>query len=559
MRKKENFWIGMGAALLVLAFYLVPRLAGLRDFLIVDEPDWYMSSANYYYALTHFDFEKAAFFYHPAVTTLWVGTMAMLLVFPEYRGLGQGYLNEKVIDAFFVEHGVLPLDVITAMRIIQVVVIAVLLLVVYFLLQKLFDRHLAFAISILVAGEPFFIGHSRVINHEGLLSIFSLTAVIALMIYTQKDQKFRYLLLSGFAAGLANLSKSSAMVLFPLAALILVQDSWLDGLKKNFWGKLKTFGIWLFIIVLTYVALWPGMWAAPGKMLYGIYGEGFSYAFRGVSLAVAEASTTDISTLAEIGQHLGNLFFRATPILWLGVFFAIVAVFKRDLLERIERLLMLNMAVLGFGILLLYSIAGGRNSLHYFLMIYIALSVIAALGYVAVFHWLAQKFGWDVAPLSYAGTLVLGAILLGMASTQFPYYYTYYDPLVARLMPEKDTTYGYAEGLELAAKYLATKDNAEDLKVISWYARGPFSYFFPGQVEYIYLVDNVDADFVEDLRNTDYLVIYYPQQVRRNMPANLMQAIKPYEPEKIIYWNDSAYVGIYNLHNMPRAFFNSLP
>ena len=559
MGKKEKFWFGMGTALLVLAFYLLPRLVGLKEFLIVDEPDWYMASANFYYAVTHFDFAKAAFTYHPAVTTMWVGTAAMLLIFPEYRGLGQGYLNRKEIDGFFIEEGVLPLDVIATMRVVQVFVLAALFLVFFFLLKKLFDRRLAFGIAVLLAGEPFIMGHSRVINHEGLLVHFVLISIVAFMIYVHNGREFRYLLLSGLAAGLANLSKSSAMVLFPLMALMLLEDGWLAGLKQNFGRMLKAYGIWLALLVVTYIALWPGMWVAPGKMLYGIYGEAFSYIFRGVGLAVEEASTTNLSTWAEIQLHLGNILLRTTPVLSLGVLLTIGSFFKRGLLGRKEGLMVLNMAVMALGILLIYSVAGGRNSLHYFLLIYIALSVIAALGFMAFFRWVAERFAWDVAPLSYVGTLVLGAILLGLASAQFPYYYTYINPITAALSPEKDSTYGYAEGLELAAEYLSAKENAADLTVTSWYARGPFSYYFPGQVEYIYLVDNVDADFAENLRESDYLVIYYPQQLRRNIPANLLAALKPYTPEKTIVWNGDDYVGIYNLHEMPEAFFDSLP
>ncbi len=557
--RRQNFWFGMGTALLVLAFYLLPRLAGLRDFLIVDEPDWYMASANFYYAVTHFDFAKAAFTYHPAVTTMWVGTLAMLLVFPEYRGLGQGYLNRKEIDGFFIEHGVLPLEVIATMRMVQVLVIAVLFLLIFFLLKKLFDQRLAFGIAVLVSSEPFFIGHSRVINHEGLLVQFMLISIIAFMIYVQRGREFRYLALSGVAAGLANLSKSSALVLFPLMALMLLEDGWLDALKTDLRHILKSYGIWLGLLVVTYIALWPGMWVAPGKMLYGIYGEAFSYLFRGVGLAVEEASTTDLSTLAEIKLHISNILLRTTPVLSLGVLLTLWSAFKRNLLERKERLLILNMLVMALGILLIYSLAGGRNSLHYFLLIYIALSVISALGYMAFFRFLAEKFSWDINPLSYLGTVGLGAILLWLASTQFPYYYTYYDPIVAALNPTQDKTYGYAEGLELAAEYLAAKENAADLTVTSWYARGPFSYYFPGQVEYIYLDPNVDEEFVIRLRDSDYMVIYYPQQLRRNIPANLLATLEPYTPEKTIEWNGDPYMGIYNLHEMPAAFFNSLP
>ncbi len=559
MRKRNRFWFEAGLVLFILAFFFIPRLGGLKSFLIVDEPDWLTIGANYYYALTHFDFGKTIYMYHPAVTTMWLGLAGMLFVFPEYRGLGQGYLSEKVIDTFFLEHGVHPLALIGAMRLLQVIFIAALLLVVYFLLQKLIEKQVAFAAVILIAGEPFFIGQSRVINHEGMLSQFSLIAVLALMVYLQRERKSFYLLLSAVVAGLANGTKSSAIVLLPMAALLIFQDGRQDGLKRNIGRMIKTFGIWFALLAMTYVTVWPGMWVEPATMLSAVYGDAFSYAFRGVAAAVPNMNSTKLSAFTEFFQHLGTILWRTTPIFWAGILFSVFAFFKKKYLSRNEGWVTFNMSLLAFGMILLFSIAGGRNSIHYFLTSYVSLTVVAAIGMVSLFRWLADKLKVNATPLVYAGILLLGTTLLWMASAQYPYYYTYYNPIIAWSSPENSRVYGYGEGLEQAAEYLSTKENAEDLKVISWYARGPVSYYFPGQVEYIYLVENVDANFVESLRNTDYLVIYYPQQVRRNMPANLMQAIALYAPEKIIKWNGEDYVGIYNLSEMPEAFFNSLP
>ena len=60
------------------------------------------------------------------------------------------------------------------------------------------------------------------------------------------------------------------------------------GFKSALVDHLKIFGIWFATLVLVYFILWPGMWVAPGKMLYEVYGNAFSYAFQGARLQVTQ-------------------------------------------------------------------------------------------------------------------------------------------------------------------------------------------------------------------------------------------------------------------------------
>ena len=139
-RRKE---ICIVAALVAIS--AVPRFAGLGRFTSIDEPFWLRQSGNFYYALGQREFQNTLYEYHPAVTTMWIITGGMLLYFPEYRAMGQGYLKPGKFDEFLVEHGKSLLELLVVSRAIQVLLILILLVVMStHCCECLFDRRSAF-------------------------------------------------------------------------------------------------------------------------------------------------------------------------------------------------------------------------------------------------------------------------------------------------------------------------------------------------------------------------------------------------------------------------------
>src|SRR5512143_3877911 len=94
----------------LIAISTAPRLVGLGRFTSVDEPFWLRQGANFYYALGQREFQNTIYEYHPAVTTMWIIAMGMLIYFPQYRALGQGYLKPGKFDLFLPAHGKDPLE-----------------------------------------------------------------------------------------------------------------------------------------------------------------------------------------------------------------------------------------------------------------------------------------------------------------------------------------------------------------------------------------------------------------------------------------------------------------
>jgi 4-amino-4-deoxy-L-arabinose transferase-like glycosyltransferase len=558
---------GSIAVLLALVvFAAIPRLSGINLFATVDEPYWLTAGSDFYYALGQRDFANTVYDYHPAVTTMWIVGAAMLIYFPQYRGLGQGYFDvyKDTLDRFLLAHGHSALGLLTTARVVQILLLVFLLLVAFWLLRRLLGGNVAVVGTLLICFDPFFLGHSRLLNHEGMLSLFVMISVLALLVHLFVERKWVYLLMSGAAAGLAQLTKSSSIVVIPLVGLLFLADVLYRSqipLRQRGRVALIELGVWLMALGAVYVALWPGMWVAPGKMLHEVFGNAWSYAFEGSRLAAATGApaTPFEPRLSDILLYAQSVLWRTTPAVWFGGLLAFGA-FVRG--TREARTALISVFAIGALFIILFGIASGRNSAHYVLTSYVALDILAAAGLVHAVGWLADRLprGSRLLPIG----LVCAVIVFQAASALrfFPYYYTYYSPVMEALDPGlQDPNFGYGEGLDLAAAYLSQKPGAQASTAMAFYGRGPFSWFYPGKTEPLKTV-YADAENVPELqqalRRTDYLVIYYALEKGRNSPANVMRALEHATPEKTIWLDGIEYVRIYRVDALPAGFSDML-
>ena len=81
------------------------------------------------------------------------------------------------------------------------------------------------------------------------------------------------------------------------------------------------------------------------------------------------------------------------------------------------------------------------------------------------------------------------------------------------------------------------------MTVLSIHGYGCFSYYFPGKTTTIneITLDDIDAETLETLRGSQYVVIDYHYQ----STSNLMGGLEGIEPEKIIWINGLPYLYIY--------------
>jgi hypothetical protein len=544
--------IGIVAALVAIS--AVPRFAGLGRFTSIDEPFWLRQSGNFYYALGQREFQNTLYEYHPAVTTMWIVTGGMLVYFPEYRSMGQGYLKPGKFDEFLTEHGKSLLELLIVSRAIQVVLILILLVIVYALLRALFDRRSAFFTTCFISLSPFLIGQSRLLNHEAMVGLFSLISLLGILAYLYRGGRFRYLLVSAAAAGLAQLTKSSAFpIVLLVPAAVMLHAMTTTGIRTSLvLGAFKTLGLWLLMLAAAYVIAWPGMWVAPVAMLQDVYGNAVSYALQGTRTSVAaglEARGFGLPSLVHgIGIYLNDLVWRTTPLTALGVLVAVALAVRgaRNEKESVFRWLVSYAVLLAAAFVLLFGIQRSPKPPHYILTSYVALEMIAGLGLLRGWELLGRRFPrLDGRAITNLVLLLLLGLQLASAMSAYPYYISYYNPVVESLRPgiQNPTLNetGYGVGLDQAAAYLATKPDAKDLVVLAAHGLGSFSYYFPGHTVAMNDFSMSDPQIAMIVPDTDYVVVDYYNHRRKNVAQDL----EDLRSEKSIWINGIEFLRIY--------------
>ncbi len=570
MQKNKLSWL---LTLILLLVLIVPSHAiGIARFSDIDEPWWVISGSNFYYAVTHHDYASTIYEYHPGVTTTWIVAAGMLAYFPQYRGLGQGYFDARKdnFDNFLKEHGKQTLILLRDSRLIQTAVLVVLALLAFFLLQFLIDRTIAFLAIVLAMDAPFFLGHARLLNHEAMLSLFILISVLGMLVYLHKGRKWMYLLVSGAAFGLAQLTKSTSIVVVPVIGLMLFVGLFEreSGRKlgAKFLNTAGIFGVWLITAALVYVILWPGMWVAPGKMLYEVYGNAFSYAFQGARLDVTQelqpAKFSLNINLTGIAIYLIRWLTRSTWITWLGLILAVFALFskKKELVSSLAKWMMGYLALIAVLFIVMFGIAQGRDSPHYILTSFVCLDLIAGMGWGYALIWLSGR--WPALAKTWTKVSVMAVLIvlqIGSALPYYPYYFTYENPVMHAILG--NVPYGYGEGLDRAAAYLAQKPDASAMKVYAYAGMGPFSYFFPGRTEVlkkVYLTEDGLPSVIAGMKWADYLVLYTELQNTQPESVKLLQALKDVQPEKIISIHGMEYARIYRIADIPQSVYDAM-
>jgi hypothetical protein len=555
--------------LAIILLLAVPRLVGLDQFVTVDEPTWLKYSSNFYYALGQRQFERTVYDYHPAVTTMWTVTGALLSYFPEYRGQGQDYfVKDWQFNRFLASFGKQPLELLLRSRLISVLAITLLLTASFLLGRALLGTEAALAATLLISFDPYFLGHSRLLNHEGFLAAATLASILSMLVYLEKSRKLSLLYFSGICAGLALLTKSSAILLIGLTGLMIlgrVLGDWQErSARPPIYPYILALLAWLGVSAAVFFLLWPGMWVNPAKMLYEVFGNALSYAFQGSRLSVTGAIEPSSFSLDSSGlrQYLNVLLWGITPLVWLGFLLAWAGFFLRGnaRVDPIARKLTAYLSLLAILFVLLFGTVRGRDSAHYILTSFVCLDFVAGIGLATGVRWLGGRFGL-LAKRSIRYGLLLGVLLLHALSSlpNYPYYYTYASPLARAVLPDmRHPSISYGEGLELAAAHLAQKPNASELTVLSYNGIGPFSYFFPGETHILKTDDRFLPEELQELKEADYIVIYSVQQKPRDGSTALLTALEAIPPEKIIWLDGVKYASIYAVDQFPQSLFTAI-
>ena len=547
--------------LIVIAIGL-PRGLTLDRFVTPDESKWLTRSANFFVALAQGDFANTYQQGHPGVTIMWAGTTGFLWRFPGYITERPGQHKSPQKFKHFLEkrdYDDVPMLLLESSRVFIVLGNVIILTLAVLATVRLIGLIPALIGFLLIAFDPFSIGLSRLLHPDALLSALMLLSLLFFMNFLYKERHLYTLTLSALAAGLAWLTKSPAFFLIPffgLLSLVEIGHSWrLEGQSslRAVWIAIWPFLAWVGIAALVFVLLWPAMWIDPIGSLQKVFGGAVTYAAEGHHAATFFDGQIYQAGSSDWRFYPVNYLWRTTPSILIGLVLAGFAIiFRRRLSFPKEQQHAVFILILFAVLYTIFMTFGEKKFDRYLLPIFAPLALVAAVGWVVMVrsalswintHWNLGSKASNISKLGAAAFLTLIILIQLVESMQtFPYYLTYYNPLMGGSSKAHEVMMiGWGEGLDQAARYLNAKPDAAMLRVQSWYPDGPFSYIFDGKTLY-------DEGFTynpEELKKADYYVLYY-HQLQRMLPSEeFIQYFDQQVPEYIVYIDGLEYARIY--------------
>lgn len=501
----------LSATIFLLALW--PRWVGLDGFVTADELRWTCRALNFRAALAAGEWADTLQTGHPGVVPMWLAatTLPATSDTPWARACRE-LSPSQIAELTPWSVRVALRDLLFAARQPLALAHALLIAAQVPLVIWLWNHRVALLFGALLALDPFHLALSRVLHLDALTAELMALSLLSLLVYEQGRRR-PWLLLAGGLAGLAVLTKASALF------LSLFTVAWLIGVfvvRRAEPGRspgrlMADLVLWHAVAGLVFWAAWPAMWGDPVGTTRQVLGQALGY--------VVEAEKSTSFFLGQRVSEPGALFYpviallRATPLTLIGVLLVPLALRRQ---ERRAPLVALIAYAAGFALFLTFS---EKKFDRYLLPALQTLTLIAAIGLVTgaeeVVRYMSRQGdketrgqGNTVSPSSTCLPVSLATYFLVFLSTVLiqvatvfsyhPYYLAYYNPLLGGTgRAPWWTLVGWGEGLDQVAEFLNRQPGAERLRVIGWGATlGPL---FEGQV----------ARFQpENLAISDYVVLY---------------------------------------------------
>ncbi|MBU0535005.1 glycosyltransferase family 39 protein [Patescibacteria group bacterium] len=252
--------------ILVVLFFILTRLPALgNDGFNTDVWRWKARTYDFGNGFFTLKFDQTLQTYHPGVTLMWLGGFGIKFynLYSDIVNHSDPALNSMVT--------VFQLDLWQKIFIVSGQAVA--FGFAFYVLRKLFGLKYAIVTFILLNFEPFYLALTRVIHLEGLESTFMLVSILWFYYYLADKKLIRRAVISGIFAGLAILTKTSALFLLPFIGLASFLFFFRE--EKHFFKAVKLsvrpFLLWLFALVATFFLLWPALWVKPGEVFKTLY------------------------------------------------------------------------------------------------------------------------------------------------------------------------------------------------------------------------------------------------------------------------------------------------
>ncbi len=495
-KRSRAFWYSL-VVIFVLA--LVPRVI----YPVARFMEWYPRSVQFWEALAQGNLEDTYQRYHPGVTTMWIAGFGQRVY-----ALARGWSTQELLDPPDGPLGPQSPPAQAAVATLSLVVSGCIVLT-YILLRRLIGQRAAFAAGCLLALDPFFITHSKIIHLDALMSSFMLLSVLLLVSFL-RDDKTIYLIASGVFAGLAFLTKSSSGFLAPFAALLVVLDSLLkersarlSSWRGQVWRVIRSLIVWGLVATCVFFLVWPAMWVKPGEMLGRIAKSALKHAEEPHDRAAffARRLIDDPGPL----YYPAVLAWKTTLVTLPSVCAAIVSLAKHWREKSSRPLWYILIYALGF---LLAMTLGAKKLARYMIPVLAALDVLAGWGLSRAAD-AAQRLKWPKKPIWMPPALIAVA-LVGqgvLVLRHHPYYGTHHNLLLGGSRVAQHVLHmgDQGEGLDLAAQFLNTYPSAERMEVgVQNMANLMFGSNFSGRtrpidrpVDYrVFFINSVQREFL---------------------------------------------------------------
>ena len=465
---------------------------------------------------------------HPGVTTMWlVGLVRWLgLQFnPDYDGTSVSQrLNLEII----------PIALVVSLAIV----------LAFFLLKRIFGFQIAAFSTLLLALDPYHISLSKVIHVDALLSTFMLLAALLLWVFLQDGRRF-WVFLSGICAGLALLTKTTAVFLVPYFFLCMLvwqeavwrrkrsigaEYEWPLGLRKV---AMMSF-VWFLPLALIYFILWPALWVRPVETLALTYGGANFYRktpHENPILFFGRVTAVDPGPFF----YPVNLVIKTTAVTLTGFLLSFYVLIRSKMRNYQRQAIFLAMAFIFFFLLMMS--LGEKKLSRYVMPASQFVIILAGFGWVYTLRklWHGHK---SILQLSL---IFLIGIQLIINITRFPYYGTHYNYLLGgpRRILQNEVVAGqeFGIGVELAAEYLNDFPLSTELVVgaQNWL---DFYHYFQGKT--VPLTDD-KVDYLLFTRNWTVRGIFAHEW------GSVWEAYREREPKHVISFDGVPFIWIYKV------------
>ena len=576
-------WASRQAWLIAILIFLVaavPRLCNLDAFLTADEDDQVRFAAGFMNAALAGDWARAVLLGYPGVPSMVLGGLGLV---GRYALHAWGWLplpgNAVDLTDALNRVSEYPLVSIPAARVAMALAASLAIVGMYELMRRLLGRRVALLAALLIAFDPWFMAHTRILHVDAPLTYFMFLSFLAFWLYLARGG-WGWLALSGVCGALATLSKTPGAILgvilivsgliyaihpaVPAADRVAVETP-----ARLRWRRfVAALAVWVVVAGVAFYALWPSMWVDPARALNWIT-ENVRIAmqtnhpttgvFWGADSPRPPVMDNPVSDLVRAklprllrGADRNPLYyaislpFHLSPLTCLGLLVGLVATWR----SRRQRPLLLALWLYAILFIVPVSLVGRRGD-RYILPVYPALDLLAAMALA----WLVQLTGpapgaeqassgharaasrrltsgrrrWLLAVLLMAQ--VLGVLWL------HPYYFNYFNPLLGGgLTAPYLINVGWGEGLDRAASYLNQLPGASQANVAAWYS-GQFAPFFKGQT--------IDMASNEPALTADYSVLYINQWQRGFPSGELLAYFGERQPLYSVQLGGISYAQVY--------------